>query len=118
MRPLAQAATQTVERTVRRIVLVVVPTGLGVEFLPRELLQSQGNVLPQLLGSLRIPSCKLVNPACDDCSSIFHFRRESTITIGFSRTNGLQQIKAAPRATLSAGSPRKHSRHLSGLNRI
>jgi hypothetical protein len=52
-----------VKGTVGRILLVIVPTGLHVESLCGELLQSHGNVLPQLLGGLLILVCKLVNPA-------------------------------------------------------
>jgi hypothetical protein len=60
---LAQAETQTVKRTVCRILFVIVPTGLHAESLCGEILQSHGNVLPQLLGGLLILVCKLVNPA-------------------------------------------------------
>lgn len=60
---IGQTVTQTVKRTVCRILFVIVPTGLHVEFLCGELLQSHGNVLPQLLGGLLILVCKLVNPA-------------------------------------------------------
>ena len=60
---IGQTVTEAVKRTVGRILLVIVPTGLHVEFLCGELLQSHGNVLPQLLGGLLILVCKLVNPA-------------------------------------------------------
>jgi hypothetical protein len=69
---IGQTVTQTVKRTVCRILFVIVPTGLHVEFLCREILQSHGNVLPQLLGGLLIPVGKLVNPArnCFTCHPI------------------------------------------------
>lgn len=52
---ISQAAAETMERTVRRIMFVVTPLGLHIESLPRELFQPRGNVPPQLFGRLAIP---------------------------------------------------------------
>ena len=60
-----ESTAETVERTVRRILFVVAPPGLHVEFLPGKLLQPHANVPPQLFGRSVIPLGKLVDPACD-----------------------------------------------------
>lgn len=52
---ISQAAAETVERTVRRIMFVVTPPGLHIESLSRKLFEPRGNVTPQLFGRLAIP---------------------------------------------------------------
>lgn len=51
------------ERTVCSVMFVVAPAGLHIELLPRELLQTQGNVSPQLFGCVLIPTGAAQVPA-------------------------------------------------------
>ena len=61
---LGEATAEAMEGTVRSVIFVVPPAGLGIEMLPRKLLQPHRNVTPQLFRCLLIPLCQLVNPAC------------------------------------------------------
>ncbi len=62
---IGETTAETVERTVRGVMLVVAPPGLYIELLPGKLFQPRGYVSPQLFGGLLIPVCKLVNPGSD-----------------------------------------------------
>ncbi|MBA4192531.1 MAG: hypothetical protein C0467_31575 [Planctomycetaceae bacterium] len=63
--PFRDTTAGILERTIRRIVLVVLTPGLHVPFPLREIVLPHGNVLPQFFSRLLIPIAKLVDPNCD-----------------------------------------------------